>query len=88
MFCKKHEVEISGCSKWGGSDPQETCFKCIEKEPSGDSDEKTHADGQGDQLPLVKHGYSAIKHRSKGVILMSTKRFLPHLGEREGSYGK
>lgn len=88
MYCQKDEIWVTGCSQWTGGDSKEICLKCIKKGPFGDLDEKTHAGGQANQSPPIKHGYSAIKHRSKGVILIPTKGFLPHFGERGVSGGK
>lgn len=88
MFCQKDGIWVTGCSQWTGGDPQEICLKCIKKELLGDLDEKTHTEGQANQSPPIKHRYSAIKHHSKGVILMPTKGFLPYFGERGGCGGK
>jgi hypothetical protein len=86
--CKKYGIEVTGCSNWTGDDPMEICSKCGEIGSLEGSNGKTHVIGQVQQLPPIKHCYSAIKHRSKGVILISTKRVLPHLGERGGSCGE
>ena len=88
MLCKKHHIQVTGCSKRVGDDPREICQECTEKELSGDLNGETHPDGQGNELPPVKHRSSAIKHRSKGVILVPTKEPLAHFGERGDSHGK
>ena len=88
MLCKKHNLQVMGCSKRVRDDPGDICLECIEIEPSGGLNEKTPPDGQGNELPPVKHHYSAIKHRSNGVILIPTREPLPHFGEKGRRHGK
>jgi len=86
--CKRHGIEVTGCSNWTGDDPMEICSKCVEIGSFGVLGEKTHAGGQADKSTPIKHRYTGIKRGSKGVILMSAKRFLPYFGESGGNRGK
>jgi hypothetical protein len=74
-----------------GGDPMEICPKCIEIGLLGDLNGEAHIRRRGNNSTPLKHRFSAVKHYSKGVYLISTKEFLPHFrekGKRRGEIAK